>query len=325
MRHQESFVVVGDVLEESFEPDDIFADDLLLGLFKAFAARKKQPVVVADLEIVLVVVDLYPVPDDLVEIGLEGSDDAGYLLLIIVVDIQDVLDVEPDKELRIDAAVLLVRLVLQIGEVDQESEERFPDGGEDAEDDQIRIIFFEDDLIVGYRSGESLADPEIQVVDILFDMIDILFGELFFERLQKLLMLQVPGDILIDGFDELAVRDLHHPGDLLSYESFEELDDLLVLDVEPDILGVDVLQDSREEGLVERLEQADIGVDVLDVGLVRQEESLFPGSDVLCGMLVEKDVFAVLVEESSVVEERVILFIELIVDSAHLLDDGFPE
>ena len=58
---------------------------------------------------------------------------------------------------------------------------------------------------------------------------------------------------------------------------------------------------------------------------MRQNEFLLSGSDILCGMFVEKDILSILVEESSVVEEGVVLLIELIVDLAHLLDDRSPE
>ena len=62
-------------------------------------------------------------------------------------------------------------------------------------------------------------------------MIDILLGQLFFDRFDELLVFQIFRDILIDGFDELAVRVFHHSRNLLSYESFEEFDDFLVLDI----------------------------------------------------------------------------------------------
>ena len=156
-------------------------------------------------------------------------------------------------------------------------------------------------------------------------MINILLGKLLFERFDEIFMFQVFSDILIDGFNELIVRRFHHLGNLLSYESFEEFDDFLVFDVEPYIFGVDILQNRCEECFVEGFEERDIRIDVLDVGLVRQVEFLFSGSHVFCCVFVEENILSVLIEESSVIQQRIILLVKLVVYLAHLLDDGFSE
>gem|GEM_PF-6606989 len=192
--------------------------------------------------------------DDLIEVRLEIVDDISDFVLIIFIDIQDILDVESDKKFGINGDILLARFVSQIGEINKESEERFSDSGKDSYDHQIRIIVFQKYLMLCQRSTKFLADPKIQVIDILFDAIDILLGQLLFECFDEFFMLQVFRDILIDGFDEFAIRCFHHSRNLLSYESFEEFDDFLVLDVQSDVFGVDVLQNRCEEGLIKGLE-----------------------------------------------------------------------
>ena len=85
--------------------------------------------------------------DNLVEISLEIIDDTSDFVLIIFIDIQDILDVESDKKFGINVDILFARFIPQIREINQESEERFPDSGKDSYDHQIRIIVFEKDFM----------------------------------------------------------------------------------------------------------------------------------------------------------------------------------
>jgi len=85
--HQKSFVVITDIFKESSKPDDVFTNNFLLGFFKAFVGREFDSIIISDFEIVLIVIDFYPVLDDLIEICLQIIDDIYYFLLIIVINI----------------------------------------------------------------------------------------------------------------------------------------------------------------------------------------------------------------------------------------------
>ena len=98
MWHQESLIIITDIFEESFESDDIFTDNLLLGFFNIFVAGKIDPVIIPNLEIVLVIIDFYPVSDNFIEISLKGDDDSANFLLIVRIDIQNIFDIERYKQ-----------------------------------------------------------------------------------------------------------------------------------------------------------------------------------------------------------------------------------
>ena len=171
--------------------------------------------------------------------------------MIIFVDVQDVLDIESDEQISVDGDILGARFISQIGEVDQESEKCFPERRKDAQYRQIRIIFFEYDFLIRQFLIEIFADPKIQVIDILLDAIDILLGQLILEDLQELLVVYVLRDILIHGSDEFLVGEHDAVGNLFPGQISEKLDDFLILDIEPDVFGIDILQNRREEGLIE--------------------------------------------------------------------------
>jgi hypothetical protein len=109
------------------------------------------------------------------------------------------------KKIGIYSDILHARLISQIAKVDKKSRKSFPDSRKDTQDNQIRIVFLKKDFVFCYCLKEFFTDPKIQVINILFDMINILLSESFFEYFEKVLMLQIIGNIFVDGFDKLLV------------------------------------------------------------------------------------------------------------------------
>jgi len=118
--HEKSFVIIIDILQKSFEPDDVFTDNFFLGFCKAFVVDERCSVIVADFEIVLIIIDFYPVFKDFIEVCLKVIDDVNYFVEIIFVYIQNILDIEVEKEFCIDFYILdCVGFISQKREVNQ--------------------------------------------------------------------------------------------------------------------------------------------------------------------------------------------------------------
>ena len=118
--------------------------------------------------------------------------------------------------------------------------------------------------------------PKIQVIDIFFKVIDILFCQWLLYDLEEMFIGEKLIYFLICGSYELMVGAFYHMRYFVSYESFEELYEFLVFDVQSDVFGIDVLENGSQCTIIERFEEWDIGINILDVVGLRENEFLFP-------------------------------------------------
>ncbi len=126
--------------------------------------------------------------EDFIKISLKGIDNFGDLWIIIFVNIQDIFDIKFYQDVGIYGIVFCICFVSEIAKVNKESGECFSDCRKNSQNHKVRIIFFEKDSIVIYGSKKFFADPKIQIIDILFYMIDILFSKSVLEYRNKCLI-----------------------------------------------------------------------------------------------------------------------------------------
>jgi hypothetical protein len=98
-----------------------------------------------------------------------------------------------------------------------------------------------------------------------------------------------------------------------------------VLEIDPDIFGVDVLQGNGKEILIKGFQYADIGIDVSGIRFVGEEKFLFSCSDIIGSVFVVEDVFPILLEQFAIIAEGIIFGREIIGDGEYLLDKRFFE
>jgi len=146
----------------------------------------------------------------------------------------------------------------------------------------VRIIFFEIDISLEKRFIKRLSHPEIKVVDAFFEMVDVVVGQIFLYCLEEFLIVCEQGSYSsVDAFSYFVFLFFYQCGYLFAEHFSKDIEDILIFDEDPHVFGIDILEYRRYEILIEKLEDADIGIDILYIAFVRQEESLLTCPHVL--------------------------------------------
>lgn len=106
-RYKESLVIVGNIFQESSEPDAVLFAACSQDVPVCFVPRESSSVVQCDSEIFFVVIQIYPEMQDICECGDYAIEYLAKFGNIIIIDMKNVLEVELKENFLVMRALVV--------------------------------------------------------------------------------------------------------------------------------------------------------------------------------------------------------------------------